>query len=144
MYECWIPYIQHNILYFHYKHIVYGNIDSVSVYTLMLSGRMLDSRPKGRGFEPHWRHCDVSLSKNINPSLVLVQPRKTRPFMTERLLMWRKELNQTKCTHYIAHRLSEVCLNLQPPPREPTLLENHVTCSKPRENPIIPNDKKWG
>ena len=27
--------------------------------------------------------CVVSLSKNINPSLVLVQPRKTRPFITE-------------------------------------------------------------
>ena len=24
-----------------------------------LSGRVLDSRPKGRGFEPHWRHCVV-------------------------------------------------------------------------------------
>ena len=44
---------------------------------------------------PHWRHCVVSLSKNINPSLVLVQPRKTRPFITERLLMGRKESNQT-------------------------------------------------
>ena len=59
------------------------------------SGRALDSRPRGRGFEPHWRHCVVSLSKNINPSLVLVQPRKTRPFITERLLMGRKESNQT-------------------------------------------------
>ena len=60
-----------------------------------LSGRVLDSRPKGRGFEPLPRHCVVSLSKNINPSLVLVQPRKTRPFITERLLMGRKESNQT-------------------------------------------------
>ena len=60
-----------------------------------LSGRVLDSRPRGHGFEPHWRHCIVSLSKNINPSLVLVQPRKTRPFITERLLMGRKESNQT-------------------------------------------------
>ena len=24
-----------------------------------LSGRVLDSRPKGRGFEPHRRHCVV-------------------------------------------------------------------------------------
>ena len=48
-----------------------------------LSGRVLDSIPKGRGFEPHRRHCVVSLSKNINPSLVLVQPRKIRPFITE-------------------------------------------------------------
>ena len=59
-----------------------------------LSGRVLDSRPKGRGFEPHRRHCVVSLSKNINPSLVRVQPRKTRPFITERLLMGRKESNK--------------------------------------------------
>ena len=64
-----------------------------------LSGRVLDSRPKGRRFEPHRRHCVVSLSKNINPSLVLVQPRKTRPFITERLLMGRKESNQTNKKH---------------------------------------------
>ena len=28
-----------------------------------LSGRVLDSRPRGRGLEPHRRHCVVSLSK---------------------------------------------------------------------------------
>ena len=28
-----------------------------------LSGRVLDSRPKGVGFETHRRHCGVSLSK---------------------------------------------------------------------------------
>ena len=28
-----------------------------------LSGRVLDSRPRGSGFEPHWRHCLWSLSK---------------------------------------------------------------------------------
>ena len=60
-----------------------------------LSGRVFDLRPRGRGFEPHRRHCVVSLSKNINPSLVLVHPRKTRPYITERLLMGRKESNQT-------------------------------------------------
>ena len=58
--------------------------------------RVLDSRPRGWGFEPQRHHCIVSLSKNINPSLVLVQPRKTCPFITERLLMGRKESNQTK------------------------------------------------
>ena len=63
--------------------------------TWELSGRELDSRPRGRGFKPHRRHCVVSWSKNINPSLVLVQPRKTRPFITERLLMGRKKSNQT-------------------------------------------------
>ena len=63
-----------------------------------LSGRVLDSRPRGRGFKPHQRHCFVSLSNNINPSLVLVKLRKTRPFITERLLMGRKESNQTNQT----------------------------------------------
>ena len=36
-----------------------------------------------------------SLSKTHFPSLVLVRPRKTRPYITERLLMERKESNQT-------------------------------------------------
>ena len=62
------------------------------------SGRVLDSRPRGRGFEFLRPHCVVSLSKNINPSLVLIQPRKTRPFITERLSMGRKESNQTNKT----------------------------------------------
>ena len=56
---------------------------------------------RGFGFKPHWRHCVVSLSKNINPSLVLVQPRKTRPYITERLLMGRKESNQTNKTKHV-------------------------------------------
>ena len=47
------------------------------------SGKVLDSRPRGRGLEPHRRHCVVSLTKNSNPSLVLVQPRKIYPFITE-------------------------------------------------------------
>ena len=61
-----------------------------------LSGRVLDSRQRGCGFKPHRLHCIVVMSKNINPSLVLVQPRKTRPFIIERLLMGHKESDQTK------------------------------------------------
>ena len=34
--------------------------------------------------------------RHIYPSLVLVEPRRTRPCITERLLMGRKESNQTK------------------------------------------------
>ena len=64
------------------------------------SAQLLDSRPKGRGFEPHRRHCVVSLSKNINPSLVLVQPRKTRPFITERLLMGTPYLNKNSAKSF--------------------------------------------
>ena len=58
-----------------------------------LSGRVLDLRPRGSGFEPHRRHYIVSLSKNINPSVVLAQPRNTPPFIIERLLIRRKETN---------------------------------------------------
>ena len=60
-----------------------------------LSGRVLDLRLRVFGFEPHLRHCIVPLSKNINLSLVLVQPRD-RSLITERLLMGRKVSNQTK------------------------------------------------
>ena len=59
-----------------------------------LSGRVLTLRPSGHGFEPHRRHCVVSLSENVNPGLVLVQPKKTRPFITEILLMGHKESNK--------------------------------------------------
>ena len=75
-------------------YIVLYLISILNVGAQGLSGRVLDSRPKGRGFEPHWHHSLVSLIKNINLSLVLVQPRKTRPFITERLLMGRKESNK--------------------------------------------------
>ena len=44
-----------------------------------LSGRVLDSIPRGRGFEHQRCHCVVSLSKTYNPNLVLVQSMKTRP-----------------------------------------------------------------
>ena len=67
-----------------------------------LSGRVLDSRPKGRRFEPHRRHCIVVLEQHIYPSLVLVQPRKTRPYITERLLMGCKESNET-------NKMKELC-----------------------------------
>ena len=70
----------------------------VQGYTIfrMLSGLVVEylTRDRGRGFEPQRRHCVVSLSKTYNPSLVLVQSRKTRPYITERLLMGRQELNQ--------------------------------------------------
>ena len=39
-------------------------------------------------------HCGP-WARDIYPSLLLVQPRKTRLCLTERLLMWRKESNQT-------------------------------------------------
>ena len=42
-----------------------------------------------------WHLGDMVLDQTSRyPSLVLVQPRKTRPYITERLLMGRKESNQ--------------------------------------------------
>ena len=51
--------------------------------TWWLSGRVFDSGLRGCRFEPQWRHCVVSLSNTLS---VLVQPRKTSPDMTEKLL----------------------------------------------------------
>ena len=45
-----------------------------------LSGRVLDSRLRGHSFESQRRHFVVALSKTYNPSLVLDQSRKTRPY----------------------------------------------------------------
>ena len=80
-----------------------GNFSILSLYTgtvhrspkgaQWLSGRVLDSRP----VEPHRRHCVVVLGQDT----FIVQPRKTRPWLTERLLMGRKESNQTNRSQII-------------------------------------------
>ena len=41
-------------------------IATVVVGAQWLSGRVLDSRPKGRGFEPHRRHCVVVLEQDTS------------------------------------------------------------------------------
>ena len=53
-------------------------------------------------FKTHRRHCVVVLEQDINLSLVLVQPRKTRPCLTERLLIGRKESKHTKKQQMLA------------------------------------------
>ena len=51
-------------------HIINGILQSVIIFlspvtgAQWLSGRVLDSRPKGRGFEPHRRHCVVVLEQD--------------------------------------------------------------------------------
>ena len=69
-------------------------IDSkhISIITLLTqerSGRVLDLRPRVRA-SPASLRCGP-WARHIYPSLVLVQPRKTRPCLTERLLMGHKE-----------------------------------------------------
>ena len=103
-----------------------------------LSGRVLDSRPKGRGFEPHRHHCAVSLSKNINPSLVLVQPRKTRSFITERLLMGRKESNRTRYD-LISAISSLTGLLIDRLNHQPCLAYSSLTLLFPKKRAIPPN-----
>ena len=64
-----------------------------------LIGRVLDSRPRGWGSSLTSITTLCPLARHINPSLVMVQPRKTRPYITERLLMGRKESNQRHENH---------------------------------------------
>ena len=60
-------YIRASKLGFEMYHIYYLNkpaqLHSEGMGALWLSGRVLDSRPRGRRFKPHRRHCVVSLSK---------------------------------------------------------------------------------
>ena len=64
-----------------------------------LSDRVLDSRPRGHGFEPHRRHCVVVLEQDT----FILAPRKTRLCLTERLLMGCKESNQTNKNCSLCH-----------------------------------------
>ena len=70
-----------------------------------LSGRVLDSRPRGHRFKLHLASLRCVLEQDtliLASSLVLVHPRKTCPFITERLLIGRKESNQTKSKYNCA------------------------------------------
>ena len=76
-----------------------GSVKQSSFSGLVCSGlhsisgscREVDSRPRDRGLGPQLRHCAMSLSKTYYSTLELVQSRKIRPYITERLLMGRKE-----------------------------------------------------
>ena len=48
------------------RNLVVYTVESLSLFkgAQWLSGRVLDSRPKGRGFEPHRRHCVVVLEQD--------------------------------------------------------------------------------
>ena len=59
---------------------------------LMTEGPRVRASPASLLYGPWARH--------IYPSLVLVQPRKTRPFLTERLLKGRKKSNQSSYCYW--------------------------------------------
>ena len=82
---------------------------------------MLDSRPRGRGFEAHRRHCVVVIEQDtFFLARYWFKPRKTRPCLTERLLMGRKESNQTnKQIHiFLQRQLLCVCVCVRERERE--------------------------
>ena len=87
---------------------------SESVGAQWHSGRVLDLRPRVRGFEPHRRHCVVVLEQDtFIQGLVLVQPRKTHSYIAERLLMGCKQSNQIKAKTEQSQLVSDsVCREL--------------------------------
>ena len=72
----------------------------------------------------------MSLSKYINPSLVLAQPMKTRPLIAERLLIGRKESNQTKF-NYLEIELHTRHVG------SPVMLWNHIRAKDYNKSTII-------
>ena len=64
-------------------------VDDIKIYIQFMGaqwliGRVLDPRQRGRGFEAHRCHCIVVFEQDtVISSLELVQPRKTRPCLTE-------------------------------------------------------------
>ena len=62
-----------------------------------LSGIVLDSRQRGRRFEPHCSHCIVFLGQDT----FILAYYWFSPCLTERLLMERKESNQTNKNLYV-------------------------------------------
>ena len=88
---------------------MFGSMKTLpAIQKMLVSPSDLSTRPVGRAL---WEES-LALSKihssiradewNFCP-LVLVQPRKTCPCLTERLLMGRKESNQTKTSAAIVH-----------------------------------------
>ena len=69
---------------------VLTNLHKLFKGALWLIGRVFDLKPRGCRSEFHRHHFIVSLSKHINPCLVLVQPRKMCPNITETLLTGRQ------------------------------------------------------
>ena len=66
-------YLLKNETFYHMRHLlILGGLCSLLINNFLftaqilgeLSGRMLDSRLKGRRFEPQWCHCVVVLEEN--------------------------------------------------------------------------------
>ena len=60
------------------------------------SRRVLESRPRDCGFEPHPLYCVIPTARNIDPCLILVRPRKILPDITEKKTVDKDVINQIK------------------------------------------------
>ena len=60
----------------------------------------LTRKPRGRGFEPHRRHCVVVLERDTFILASAGSTKEAPPCLTKRLLMRRKESNQTNKSKY--------------------------------------------
>ena len=60
-----------------------------------LSGGVLDSRPRGHRFMPHWHHCVVSFSKTHLSLLSTGSTPEDPSDIIEKLLTGTEESNQT-------------------------------------------------
>ena len=92
-----------SIKYLNLAFMCANTLDSKGVQ--WLSGRVLDSRPKGRGFEPNRRHCVVSLSKNItNTSKSLTSTvRHTNAHASTHIQSYVQTISKTTQTHKRTH-----------------------------------------
>ena len=53
-----------------------------------ISGRVLDLRSRGCGFEPHQRHCIVALSKTLYPLLSTGSTQEDPPRHNRKIVDW--------------------------------------------------------
>ena len=93
--------------YFFFKKFTQEHYNLVSNGTWVRSGSSVVeclTRDRGAAGSSLNGVIALSLSKNINPSLVLVQSRKTRSFITERLLMGRRESNKQSFAKLLRRR----------------------------------------
>ena len=84
------------------------------------------------------------LEQDIYPSLVLVQPRKTRPCLTERLLIGRKESNQTKTKSTKLYEVGSQKGNLPETGVRSMVFLLHVLEGIPSQNSINPDQPAPG
>ena len=78
----------------------------------------------GSSFTPFTALCP--LARHTDPNLVQVQPRKTHPYITERLLMGGKESNQTLEDLMVLKRSPDLLNNVKIGQDQLRLIMKHI------------------